>query len=74
MYSSKRRPRSFLLTSKALMLYVAIPVIWISTLDGVNYREMGAIAAVLAVAMLIAHRADKMHEHIDDLENRLTKL
>lgn len=53
------------------MLFLAVPVIAVSTLDGVNYREIGFLLLVLACGMVIAHRADKLQEELDQLEKRL---
>ena len=67
----KRRPRRWHLSSKALMAFIGIPVIAASTLDGFNPREVAAIALVMACGLLIAHRADKLQDELDQLENRL---
>ena len=71
MHALKRRPRRWHLTSKALLFFLAVPVIAVSTLDGVNYREMATLAVVLACGLLIAHRADKLQDELDHLERRL---
>lgn len=73
MYSAKRRPRNWFLSSKFLIAVVGVLVIGVSMLDGINYREIGSLLLVLALAFVIAHRSDKLHAHIDDLENRLTE-
>jgi hypothetical protein len=74
MYISKRRPRHWLLSSKILILAVGVAVLGISASDGIEYEEIGSLLVVLAVALYVAHREDKHHAHIDDLEERLTKL
>ena len=67
----KRRPRRWYLSSMALMLFIGAPVIAATMLDGVNYREIGAITLVLICGMVIARRADRLQDELDHLENRL---
>lgn len=71
MHSLKRRPRRWHLSSKAMMGFIAIPVIAASTFDGVNYREIAALLLVLACGMLVARRADSLQARLDQLEKRL---
>lgn len=67
----QRRPRRWFLSSKALMAFIGLPVIAASTLDGVNYREIIALALVVLCGLVIAHRSDKLQDELDQLENRL---
>ena len=71
MHTLKNRPRRWYSSSKALICFIAIPVIAVSTLDGVNFREMAALAVVLAFGLIIAHRADSLQVHLDAQEKRL---
>lgn len=73
MYSHKRRARPWFIRVKFLILLVAVPVIAISTLDGINYREITGLLIVMAVGLLVAHHADRLHSQIDDLERRLSE-
>ena len=79
MYSATRRSRHWLLSSKFLIIVVGVMVLGVSAMDGIEhrvieYKEIGPLLVVLAVAFFVAYRSDKQHAHIDDLERRLTKL
>jgi membrane protein CcdC involved in cytochrome C biogenesis len=71
MHTFKRRPRRWYTTSKALLCFIAIPVIAASMLDGINVREIASLLVVLAFGFIIALRADSLQIHLDALEKRL---
>lgn len=53
------------------MVFIGVPVIAASTLDGINYREIGALTLVILCGLAIAYRADHLQDELDQLENRL---
>lgn len=53
------------------MVFIGVPVIAASTLDGINYREIGALTLVMLCGLAIAYRADRLQDELDQLENRL---
>lgn len=67
----KRRPRRWYLSARALLVFLAIPVVAVSTLDGVNAREIISLLLVLAFGFVIAARADRLQDRLDELQSRL---
>ena len=53
------------------MVFIGIPAIAATTLDGVNLREILAISIVMLCGLAIATKADKLQDALDQLENRL---
>lgn len=79
MYLKTRRSRHWLLSSRFLIVVVGLIVVGISVSDGmlhgeIEHKEVWPLLVVLAIAFLVAYRADKLHERVDDLERRLTSI
>ena len=79
MYSATRRSRHWLLSSRFLIIVVSVVVLGISAIDGIahdeiEHQEIVPLLIALAIAFFVAHRADRAHAVIDDLEMRLRKI